>query len=526
MIHLPEAINEWSALLSEEQIIKEKDQLNSFNQTTFNDSQGRVICVLLPKNTLEVSKIVQVANQYKIQIHVVSKGKNIGLGSKTPVSGESVLIDLTLMDQIVDFSEEMAYVTVQPGVTFKQVSQFLINRQSNLILDSIGSTGDASIIGNTSERGHGVALLADRFNHVCNMEVVLPTGEIVHTGFEAVEGSQLNALSKWGLGPYIDGLFTQSNLGIITKVTLWLQPKPSHFQIVLFELSDDESLSRVINKMRSVRLNKLPLSLRIFNDIRMLSFSQQYPWESMQGKTPLSITELNKMKEQAGIKGKWVGLGALYSLNEELAKAERYLLKSILSDIAVDIKFYDQESAEHIRSSGNAKEKDFINFIYFESSLQGFTSERALNMCYWRKKMPIPEAKDLYRDECGVLWYCPAVPNRGDDVIKAIKIIESTSKKYNLEPNIGFLFISDRVLDITGAICYDKSDSGQDTSARQCHDEIMSLLNKEGYSPYRLGTQSMGLTNHFDESHKSLLKKLKSLLDPNNILSVDRYIPK
>jgi len=523
MNNLNSAIQDWRAALAEGQVVESGNILKDSNSTTYQDN-GNYKVVLFPKDTDEVSKCLQIANQYEVAIYTVSKGKNFGLGSKLSVAEDHVLMDLSKMNTITDFSEELAYITVQPGVTFEQVASYLRAKDSSLIMDSIGSTGEASIVGNIAERGHGVALQADRFSYCCGMEVVLPSGEVIHTGFEGLKENEVGPLAKWGLGPSLDGLFTQSNFGVITKLTLWLQPAPRHFQIVMFQIKDDSNLKSVIEKTRKMMFNKLSFSLRIFNDYRMVSFTKQYPWQQMSGKTPLSQDVFSDMKDDLNLKGKWIGLGALYSINEKFAEAEKSYIAEELKPYVEQINFYDQKYADKIKSTGTDQEKDFIDFIYNFSSLRGFTSERALNMCYWRMKDPIPEEKDLHRDGCGVLWYCPLIPNRPEDVEAAVKIIEDTSLKYKLEPNIGFLFISERVLDITGAICFDKTNTEEDKNAKACHDEIIKSMSEAGYPMYRLGVRSMHMSHQLKDNNMALNKALKHLLDPKNIFNRDRYV--
>ena len=133
------------------------------------------------------------------------------------------------MNSINDFNEELAYITVEPGVTFQQVYDFLKEKNSNLIAPTIGSTSEASLVGNALERGIGKGIYGDRFQFSCNMEVVLPTGELIKTGFGNIENSHSQNVYRWGVGPSIDGIFTQSNFGVVTKMTFWLTKKTSSF---------------------------------------------------------------------------------------------------------------------------------------------------------------------------------------------------------------------------------------------------------------------------------------------------------
>ena len=91
----------------------------------------------------------------------------------------SVLLDLSRMNRIVDFNEDLAYVTVEPGVTQGQLYAFLRERGSRLWMDATGASPDCSLIGNTMERGFGHTPYGDHFAQVCGLEVVLPDGQCI-----------------------------------------------------------------------------------------------------------------------------------------------------------------------------------------------------------------------------------------------------------------------------------------------------------------------------------------------------------
>src|SRR4030095_17003422 len=140
-----------------------------------------------------------------------------GYGSRVP-AGDGVLLDLGRLNRIVAFDEDLAYVTIEPGVTQGQLYEFLRERGSRLWMDATGASPDCSIIGNTMERGFGHTPMGDHCNNVCAFEVVLPTGECVQTGFGRFAEAKAGALGRWGLGPSLDGLFSQSNLGLVTSL--------------------------------------------------------------------------------------------------------------------------------------------------------------------------------------------------------------------------------------------------------------------------------------------------------------------
>ena len=117
----------------------------------------------------------------------------------------------------MELNEKLGYVTVEPGVTQRQLFDFLREKRSRLWMDATGSSPDCSLIGNTLERGFGHTPYGDHFANVCGMEAILPNGEVLRTGFGGLPGAKAAQVYRWGAGPVLDGLFTQSNFGISLK---------------------------------------------------------------------------------------------------------------------------------------------------------------------------------------------------------------------------------------------------------------------------------------------------------------------
>ena len=66
------------------------------------------------------------------------------------------------------------------------------------------------------------------------MEIVLPDGEVIHTGFGRYKASKVSKITRWGVGPHMDGLFSQSNLGIVTQMTFWLMARLLPILTIIF----------------------------------------------------------------------------------------------------------------------------------------------------------------------------------------------------------------------------------------------------------------------------------------------------
>lgn len=260
--------------------------LSAASTATFATA-SKVEAIIRPGNRDEVQQSVRIANRFGIPIYPISTGKNWGYGSRVPVH-DGVLLDLGRLNRILDFDEDLACVTIEPGVTQRQLYEFLQRQRSRLWMDASGASPDCSIIGNTLERGFGHTPAGDHWENACGFEVVPPTGECIETGFGRIHGAIIANLHRSGVGPSLDGLLPQSNLGIVTRMTVWLMPAPDYFQAFFFMCSDQGGLAPIIDALRPLRLDGTLRGIaHIGNDYKVAGATGQYPWGDHQGQTPL-----------------------------------------------------------------------------------------------------------------------------------------------------------------------------------------------------------------------------------------------
>jgi len=523
------AIAEWKKILGEANVVVDRDSLSAAETATFPTTQ-KVPAILRPATAEQVARCMKIANKYSVPVYPVSKGKNWGLGSRVPPRSGAVVMELGRMKTISDFDEEMAYVTIEPGVTFQDLFEFLIKKNSNLMMDGIGSTPESSIIGNTMERGHGLGPYGERFDHVCGLQVVTPTGEILHTGMERFAKSATSKLHRWGVGPFLDGIFTQSNFGIVTRMTLFLMVKPAYFQSYFFDVNDVEKMPELIDTMHRLRHAGVQTTFRIFNDYRMISFVAQYPWKETNGVTPLPPEFQKKLRKIWVGFGEWNIHGALFSPSKEQGLAERKIIQKAFKGKVDRIFFLDGFRARAIkmispvyRAFTGVDLDKFVDWGYDKSLLRGTPGTAGMYMCYWRKKTPYPAVMDPDKDQCGLLWYCPTVPFQGKHVRNAIRIIYETAAKHKFEPNTGLLCMSERAIEFTGALVYDREVKDEDKRAKACHDELVKKLTDAGYYPYRMGIQHYAQLPQSKDDYDLVQERIKKALDPKNILAPGRY---
>jgi 4-cresol dehydrogenase (hydroxylating) len=510
------ALAAFADALGAEHVVTAEPALDAASTATFA-TLARVAAIVRPGSRDEVRACLGVANRFRVPVHPVSRGKFWGFGSRVPLRDGSVLLDLARMNRITDFDEALGYVTVEAGVSFAELYAFLRARGSRLYASTTGSSPHASVVGNAIERGDGSGPYGDRLAHACAFEVVLPTGDVVHTGHDRFEGARAAPVFRWGVGPALDGLFSESNLGVVTRMTLWLSPLPRYLALVRFSVVDPSKLYTAVDACRVLRQDGTFRSVvGLWNDYRVLSTQGQYPWALTCGRTPLGRDVLATLSGSWG-GATWFGSTAVSAPSiaqgrAALAHVER-CLRPYVDHFTADVRSGNPKSGEELDPSGDPA------FLF----IQGIPHENSLRTMYWRKKTPVPSDPDPDRDRCGLVWVTPVVPFRGADVALAVRTCENTLFEHGFEPMIAMVGQTERVMYLLPLIVYDRDEEGADAQALRCHDALLTRLTAAGYPPYRLGVHAMDALPPPRDDHGALLERLKAALDPNDILAPGRY---
>jgi 4-cresol dehydrogenase (hydroxylating) len=361
------------------------------------------------------------------------------------------------------------------------------------------------------------------------LQVVLPSGEVIETGFAQFPGCKTAPVGRWGLGPSLDGLFSQSNFGIVTRMTIHLMPAPERFEAFFFRLESADAFPALIEALRDLRLKEiLRSSIHIANDYKVLGGLQQYPWEKTGGKTPLRPELMAEFRRELTI-GYWNASGGLYGTQAIIAEGKR-LLKRALRDVPGKLLFVSEKkldiAGKFVKPFQMLTGWNLSRTIELAKPvlglMRGVPTGQQLPSAYWRKRTPAPIDPNPDRDKCGLLWYAPLVPAEGTHVQRATEIVTQTMLEGGFEPSISVTLITARAASCVVSLNYDREIPGEDERARACYDALAVQCNAEGYAPYRLGILSMG---HGDvESPSSFfMRELREFMDPNGILAPGRY---
>ncbi len=518
-------------LLGHDHVLTGDAALQRYRWDTTPDHR-RIAAALRPETVEQVQEIVRIASAHRIQLYPISTGNNWGYGSAHPTTNDAVILDLGRMNRIVEIDKELAYAVVEPGVTQRQLYEHLQRHRIPLRLSPTGAGPDCSILGNALERGFGIGPGGDHFLTQCGMEVVLPSGQVLRTGFGHYEGARATYVYKWGVGPYLDGLFTQSSYGIVTKIGVWLAPEPEHFEACYFMCNSDEQLGPVIDAMRGLLFSGVfqgPMNLLHRN--RVLIMLDRYPWAEMNGRTPLDEAVAARLAAEKRV-GIWNGVGALCGSRAQVRAAKQTIRRALKGKVD-RLTFLSERQLGALRVAPglwsvilrmNVRELLQTLAASF-GMLSGTPSEVALKLAYWRHKDPPPEGVPLNpaRDRCGLMWFAPIIPMTREHISRFRQIIEPIFAAHRFESCITLTAVNERCFDCTLPLLYDQTDPEEARRAQECYSDLVEACRRHGYVAYRLGLQSMEEETRRDDVFWDVVTQLKNALDPAGILAPGRY---
>jgi 4-cresol dehydrogenase (hydroxylating) len=520
-----------SGAVGEANVLAREEDLESLARTTIG-VRRRIAAAVRPGSVEEVRAVLAVAREHGLRLQPVSTGRNWGYGAASPMGEDDVILDLSRMNRILEVDPEMAYAVLEPGVTQGQLYRYLEEHDLPLQIDPNGAGPSCSIPGNALERGYGITPYGDHFACVCGLELVLPTGEVVRTGFWHHPESRSSHLYPYGVGPRLDGLFTQSNLAVVTKMGYWLMPRPERIQAFFFQVRDEAGLEPVAEAVRKLLLGGGRLgSINLLSRDRVALMRQAECGDERGALGEGWRATLDRIAEREGL-GAWNGVGALYGTPAEVA-ATRRSVKKLLRPHVRSMAFVTRGTLRWIRRLGGPVEmltglkvRRLARLI--ENTLgilEGVPSEVSLGLAYAGGGSYRPGEGSLHpaRDGCGLQWLAPVVPLRAADLRAFLNLLDPIFARHGIPFAPTFTTVNARAVDCTLPILFDPSADGETGAARSCHDEALDACLKAGFVPYRLGLQSMEAVTGTGDSFWRTVGRIKDALDPGGILAPGRY---
>jgi len=448
--------------------------------------------IVRPETTEEVSEIVKIANKYKIRMVPRGGGADLVGGS---VTESGILIDLTRMNQVIEFNKDDYYVVVDCGITWGALVSHLHPTGYTTGIIGPGSGFAATIGGGLSNSTAGggstkYGLVPD----IClGVEAVLPNpeGTIIQTGSAA--NKYAKPFCRYGVSPDFTGLFMGDvgTMGIKTKAFLRLFPDPPYKQARMYVL-EKEDYNKVFELSHKIRfeINEGLRDLSVLPAIMIMMAKPQYEKQTgkkIKGKGPLMNITIEAMEEST-----------LDLKLEKLTKimendSERVPGSLINPEFEDEPKFgYDLEGTFH----------------FFQASISPMPAQISMATCH---KVPISGMGEVYK-----------------------KVVDF-SKKYAGEMGAGAIypgifasmlyFLPNGNYVVLGGVGGKNIEGERERNMTNWHRKIRHQV-RYGGAHYWLGesiSQSVTEAGAFTPEYEQLFRDMKKTVDPNFLLSPNKF---
>jgi len=488
-----EAYNEIQNVVGEDYITDKDFMKAAYSRNVdpaFPDRWADVI--VRPETTEEVSEIVKIANKHKIRMVPRGGGADLVGGS---VTEEGILIDLTRMNQVIEFNKDDYYIIVGCGITWGALISYLHPTGYSTGVIGPGSGFAATIGGGLSNSTAGggstkYGLVPD----IClGVEVVLPNpeGTIIRTGSAA--NKYAKPFCRYGVSPDFTGLFMGDvgTMGIKTKAFLRIFPDPPYKQARMYVLNkpDYNKVFELSHKIR-FEINEALRDISVLPPILVQMQAPRYAKETGQkltAKGPLMNITIEAMEEST----LQLKLDKLTKIMEN--EAERVSGSLVNPGFDDEPKFgYDLEGTFH----------------FFQQSISPTPAQISMATCH---KVPISHMGQIY-----------------DKVV-------DFSKKHAAEMGAGAIypgifasmlyFLPNGNFVVLGGVGGKNVEDQRERNMKNWHRKIRHQV-RYGGAHYWLGesiSQSVTEAGAFTPEYEQFFRDMKKTVDPNYLLSPNKF---
>ena len=467
------------------------DSIGYADTFAIDDARHIPLGAIAPATTEEVQAIVRIAAELKVPLWPISRGKNLGYGGAAPQLAGSVVVDLSRMQKI-EVDVENGTVLLEPGVGFYDLYDYLQANRIPLWLSVPGNSW-GSVAGNALDRGVGYTPYGENTGKICGLEVVLPDGDVVRTGMGAMTGSSTWQLYRYGFGPAWDQMFVQSNLGIVTKLGLWLMPEPESVMGMDLEFDRAEDLGPLIDALGPLRREGL--------------------------------------LQQSPTIGNWLRAAAVVTTRDEWTDQPGALADDVIA--AIRKKFGMGWWGVSLRLYG----REGVNTAAYGVLEAAMTALKPMSVkpANWRRGEPIEptgwmgvpltfpmQNANWHGGRGGHVGFSPVLPQSGRLAMAQFRRTYARYKEYGMDYQASFAF-GERHLINVNAVLINKDDEAMMKRVDPFLRSLIADARAQGYGEYRTHLDYMdavaGTYDFNDHALRRLNEKVKNALDPAGILA-------
>jgi len=478
------------------------ETLTRYGEHTLPADDRRPGAVVYPGSTADVVAIVEAANAHGVPLFPTSTGNNMGLGTRAPVAAGQVVVDLgRRMNRIVEIDDKLGYAAVEPGVSFQAMADELARRGGAWMVSTTSGPPEGGMLGNALDKGAGYGPYFDHFGFSCGMEVVLGNGRVIRTGDGSIDHAELPNwhVSKYSFGPILDGLFAQSNYGIVTRLGIWLLPRPPAIRTFHFTFPEDGDLEEIVELCRPLKMsNFVPTLFRVANDLYLIGTEDTYPdYPASGGAQSLTDEARRALQRKHGL-GSWTVSGAFYGPSMEATQPQ------------ID------RVVGHFTASGKARYVDHdaaLEIPPLKTAIDSFSG--------------VPTAHELgllkWRPGGGNAWCLPGTPMDGGIANRFQKQAREIYARNGLDYMI-MNVCSARFMRGLHVLCFNREDADErrraDAAYRELTDAFAAAGVAVGRSPVDWYPYHMG---KIMPAFRETCEAIKRALDPNGVIAPGKY---
>lgn len=457
-------IEVFKKIVGEKFVLVDEGSLYQYSHDETEDLHYNPDVVIKPRTAAEISSVLKICNKEKIPVTPRGAGTGLSGGALPHLGG--VLLSTERMNSILNIDERNLQVTTEPGV-ITEVLQNAVKEKKLFYPPDPSSRGSCFIGGNISENSGGPKAVKYGVvkDYVLNLEMVLPTGEIIWTGANVLKNATGYNLTQLVVG-------SEGTLGIVTKIVLKLIPLPKHDLLMLVPFHSAENACAAVGTI--FRAGYTPSAME-FMERDALDWVCRFV-----DSTTITIEENVQAHLLIEVDGN----------NPEVLMQEMEGISQIVQQFECgDILFAD-----------DAQQKNEL----------------------WKLRRRVAEAvkaNSIYKEEDTV------VPRA--ELPFLLKGVKDIGKKYGFH-SVCYGHAGDGNLHVN-IIKGDLTDEQWNGTLKDGIKEIFALVKKLGGT--LSGEHGIGLVQReymnivFDETQMRLMKEIKKIFDPNDILNAGKIFP-